>query len=256
MMPGCLEPSRGLAPAAPVEPVGHAALAPHPAPPGPVQRPADEVDARPSPHGHRTAAARWAGVPADHLRPGPDARARCELAGRPHGRGKVVAPGAILPKPGPPTGQGWGAMRQHPAQGARPVALGPRLGRAATVVRQRHGRHDGTGHPDRRAGQGTTIEARVLAVCDTWAAMPAGRCYRLAPTREAARAGLAPRGRGGYAAGVVSMTAATAVGSGTGSPCSRSPSRWKAMASRIWRSASSIVSPSATQPGRSGAQAP
>jgi len=82
-------------------------------------------------------------------------------------------------------------MRQHPAQGARLVALSPCLGRVATIVRQHHERHDGTGYPDRRAGQDITIEARILAVCDTWAAMLADRCYRLALSREAARAELA-----------------------------------------------------------------
>lgn len=154
-----------------------------------LQRLADEIDARLSPHEHSTAVARWAGMLADHLRLGPDVRARCELAGRLHDIGKVVVPDAILLKPGPLTDQEWEVMRQHPAQGVRLVALSPRLGRVATIVRQHHERHDGTGYPDRRAGQDITIEARILAVCDTWAAMLADRCYRLALSREASTRG-------------------------------------------------------------------
>jgi hypothetical protein len=44
-------------------------------------------------------------------------------------------------------------------------------------------------------------------------------------------------------------------GSGTGCPLSRSPSIWKAIASRISPSHSSSVAPVATQLGRSGAYA-
>jgi len=44
-------------------------------------------------------------------------------------------------------------------------------------------------------------------------------------------------------------------GSGAGSPSSRSPSKWKEIASRMFFSTSAGVAPVATQPGRSGEKA-
>src|SRR5687768_16626981 len=45
-------------------------------------------------------------------------------------------------------------------------------------------------------------------------------------------------------------------GSGIGNPSSRIPSRWSSTVSWIKRNASSFVSPTVTQPGRSGTYAP
>jgi len=72
-------------------------------------------------------------------------------------------------------------MRQHPAQGARLVALS--LGRVATIVRQHHERHDGTGTPTVAPAR-TSPSRRASWRSDTWAAMLADRCYRLALSRR------------------------------------------------------------------------
>jgi two-component system cell cycle response regulator len=161
-----------------------------------LERLADEIDAGFSAHEHSTAVSRWAGMVAEQLRLGPDVRAGCELAGRLHDIGKVVVPDEILHKPGPLTNLEWELMRQHPAQGARLVGLSPRLSRIATIIRQHHERYDGTGYPDRRAGEDIIVEARVLAVCDSWAAMRSDRCYQSALPLETARRELV-EGRGG-----------------------------------------------------------
>jgi hypothetical protein len=58
-----------------------------------------------------------------------------------------------------------------------------------------------------------------------------------------------------YAAGVTSISLATLVGSGTGSPTSRSVWRCPKIASRTFRSVSSNVLPVLTQPGKSGTYA-
>ncbi len=44
-------------------------------------------------------------------------------------------------------------------------------------MRQHHERFDGSGYPDRRGGHDIRIEARIVAVCDAWAAMRANRAY-------------------------------------------------------------------------------
>jgi HD-GYP domain-containing protein (c-di-GMP phosphodiesterase class II) len=110
-------------------------------------------------------------------------RQRCELAGRLHDVGKIVVPEAILTKPGPLTAEELQIMRQHPARGGQLVTLAPEL---AEIVRQHHERFDGTGYPDRLAGTEIRLEARIIALCDAYAAMRADRPYRAALSVEQA----------------------------------------------------------------------
>jgi two-component system cell cycle response regulator len=63
------------------------------------------------------------------------------------------------------------------------------------VVRQHHECFDGTGYPAGLAGEDIRLEARIVAVCDSWAVMLGGRAYTAACTEEEARAELL-RGRG------------------------------------------------------------
>jgi len=53
-------------------------------------------------------------------------------------------------------------------------------------VRQHHERVDGTGYPDRLAGTEIRLEARIIALCDAYAAMRADRPYRAALPPEQA----------------------------------------------------------------------
>ena len=152
-----------------------------------LERLADEIDARLASEEHSAAIARWAGTIADLLGLGPDARWRAELAGRIHDIGKIVVTDEILLKPGPLTGGEWVVLRRHPVQGARLVGLAEGLHQVATVVRQHHERFDGTGYPDGRSGEEIRVEARVVAVCDAWAAMRSNRPYDAARPVGAAR---------------------------------------------------------------------
>lgn len=152
-----------------------------------LERLADQIDARLAGEEHSAAIARWARTVAEHLKLGPEARRCCELAGRLHDIGKVVVPDEILLKPGPPTEQEWAVLRRHPIQGARLVGLAEGLSQVALAVRQHHERFDGRGYPDRRRGQDIRIEARIVSVCDAWAAMRANRPYCPARTAEVAR---------------------------------------------------------------------
>jgi len=152
-----------------------------------LERLADQIDARLAAEEHSAAIARWSRVVADYLRLGPDLRRCCELAGRLHDIGKVVVPDEILLKRGPLTDRDWAVLRRHPVQGARLVGLAAGLGRVALVVRQHHERFDGSGYPDRRGGHDIRIEARIVAVCDAWAAMRANRAYCAARPVEEVR---------------------------------------------------------------------
>jgi two-component system, cell cycle response regulator len=152
-----------------------------------LQRLADEIDARQAAEEHSAAISRWAGTLADHLGLGPDIRRSCELAGRFHDIGKIVVPDEILLKPGPLTNREWAVLRRHPVQGARLIGLANSFHNIALVVRQHHERFDGSGYPDHLAGEDIRIEARIVAVCDAWAAMRANRPYNEARSAEEAR---------------------------------------------------------------------
>lgn len=148
---------------------------------------ADQVDGWLSNHEHSRAIGRWTTLMASEFGH-PQAVVRCaELAGRLHDIGKIVIPEAVLTKPGPLTDEEWQLVRQHPDFGFRLARMIPGYTGVAHVIRQHHERYDGAGYPDRIAGRGIRVEARILAVCDSWAAMRSDRPYQAALDEDHAR---------------------------------------------------------------------
>jgi diguanylate cyclase (GGDEF)-like protein len=160
-----------------------------------LQQMADEVDAWLSPHEHSTAISRWAGEISTEM--GHDTRTvrGLELAGRLHDVGKIVIPERILTKPDVLTDEEWSLLRGHPDHGAQLTRLIPGFASVSEIIRQHHERFDGTGYPDRLGGMGIRVEARIIAVCDSWAAMRCDRAYQAALSEDQAREEL-HRGRG------------------------------------------------------------
>ncbi len=107
-----------------------------------------------------------------------------------HDIGKVAVPDDILNKPGPLDDVEWRLMRQHTLVGERILAAAPALAAVARLVRLSHERWDGSGYPDRLAGEDIPIGARVIAVCDTYDAITSNRSYADARTHEQALAEL------------------------------------------------------------------
>jgi HD-GYP domain-containing protein (c-di-GMP phosphodiesterase class II) len=101
-----------------------------------------------------------------------------------HDIGKVGIPEHILSKPGPLTVPEWEVMRRHPVIGAQIVAPIRFLDEAAKVIRHHHERFDGTGYPDRLAGEAIPVSARIFAVADSFDAMVSDRPYRRARTLD------------------------------------------------------------------------
>ncbi len=97
-----------------------------------------------------------------------------------HDIGQVRVPEAILLKAGPLTEEEWEEMRKHPEEGARMIDGIPYLAPAIPIVLHHHERWDGTGYPQRLKGEDIPVEARVLAVADTFDAMTSDRHYRKA----------------------------------------------------------------------------
>jgi putative nucleotidyltransferase with HDIG domain len=107
-----------------------------------------------------------------------------------HDVGKIGIPAEVLHKTGPLDAAERAAMRRHPEIGARILEPIPRMQRVAEIVRASHERVDGTGYPDGLHGREIPQEARIIAVCDAYHAMIAGRLYRPGLTEEQAVAEL------------------------------------------------------------------
>jgi HD-GYP domain-containing protein (c-di-GMP phosphodiesterase class II) len=108
------------------------------------------------------------------------------LGGALHDVGKLVISEAILAKPGPLTEDEVAEVRKHPQAGARMVALDGTLRLAFPGVLFHHERWDGGGYPTGCAGIQIPLEARILAVVDTYDAMTSDRPYRKALPAKAA----------------------------------------------------------------------
>ncbi len=108
-----------------------------------------------------------------------------ELAGRLHDLGKVGIPAEILEKDGPLAPDERRLVERHPAIGSNMLAS-LRLGAVSDWVLHHHERWDGTGYPDRLAGEAIPLAARILAVADAFEALTSDRVYRERLTDSAA----------------------------------------------------------------------
>ena len=111
---------------------------------------------------------------------------RCELGGWLHDIGKLSVPERVLLKPTALDEEEWAIMRRHPELGERIVERIPALHAAGPAVRHHHEQFDGSGYPDGLEGIAIPIEARIVAVADTFSAMTQVRPYAAARTAEEA----------------------------------------------------------------------
>jgi diguanylate cyclase (GGDEF)-like protein/putative nucleotidyltransferase with HDIG domain len=102
---------------------------------------------------------------------------RVRLAGLLHDLGKIGVADPILRKPGALNDAEWAEMRKHPELGAR-ILSGANLDDLSAWVLAHHERPDGRGYPSGLAGDAIPLEARILAVADSFEAMTSDRVYR------------------------------------------------------------------------------
>jgi len=112
--------------------------------------------------------------------------ARVQLAGKLHDIGKVGVPAGILSKPSKLTDEEFAIIKRHPDLGAQ-ILEHPSLTDVREWVRTHHERPDGRGYPRGLAGEQISIEARILAVADSYEAMTADRAYSSSIGHAAAR---------------------------------------------------------------------
>jgi HD-GYP domain-containing protein (c-di-GMP phosphodiesterase class II) len=110
----------------------------------------------------------WAGPKLDELR----------LGGSLHDVGKMSVSEGVLRKAGPLEEHELAEMRRHPAEGVRLIAGIDRFRPALPYVLFHHERWDGGGYPTGRRGGEIPVEARILALADSFDAMISTRPYR------------------------------------------------------------------------------
>jgi putative nucleotidyltransferase with HDIG domain len=103
-----------------------------------------------------------------------------------HDIGKIAVPDAVLTKPARLTDAEFALIKRHSEDGARIVAKFGPLRAAVKIIRHHHERWDGSGYPDRIAGEEIPLEASIVALADAWDAMTTERPYhRALPLEEA-----------------------------------------------------------------------
>ncbi len=116
-----------------------------------------------------------------------------EAAALLHDMGKLAVPEHILNKPGKLTDAEYERMKMHAPLGADMLSAVEFPYPVVPIVRHHHENYDGTGYPDRLAGEAIPIGARILSVVDCYDALRSHRPYRRALTPDQAFAIVAER---------------------------------------------------------------
>lgn len=111
---------------------------------------------------------------------------RLEHAAVLHDIGKIGIDIALLHKRDKLTEKDFATLQQHPLIGVRILEPIVFLRGIREIISQHHERFDGGGYPFGLVGNNILLEARILAVADTYDAMTSDRPYRKALSHEVA----------------------------------------------------------------------
>jgi HD-GYP domain-containing protein (c-di-GMP phosphodiesterase class II) len=137
------------------------------------------IDAKdPYTSGHSERVARIAVRLAEELRMPSGKRSDLYLAGLLHDVGKIGIDDGVLKKSGPLTPEEFRKIQAHVEIGVTILKDLRKLHHILPGVRHHHESMDGTGYPDHLSGEQIPLEARILAVADSFDAMSSNRPYR------------------------------------------------------------------------------
>jgi HD-GYP domain-containing protein (c-di-GMP phosphodiesterase class II) len=95
-----------------------------------------------------------------------------------HDVGKISVPDQVLNKPSELTDEEWESIKGHPVVGWELVSRARSLHASLNAIRHHHERWDGSGYPDRLAGEEIPLAGRIVGVADVWDALTSDRAYR------------------------------------------------------------------------------
>jgi diguanylate cyclase (GGDEF)-like protein len=148
---------------------------------------ADAIELKdPELRGHVDAVSDYVLAVADRLELAPERREALTFGALLHDVGKLGISERILLKPAALTDEERSVIELHPRIGYQLVRNVPALADIAPAVLHHHERFDGTGYPGRLRGEAIPLEARIIAVADTFSAITSERPY--SPARPVADA--------------------------------------------------------------------
>jgi HD-GYP domain-containing protein (c-di-GMP phosphodiesterase class II) len=96
-----------------------------------------------------------------------------------HDIGMVRVPSYITEKKGTLSDDEYNRIKTHPIYGYRIITKELELtNEIATIALQHHEAYDGTGYPRKSKGEGISEFAKIVSICDVYAAMTHKRSYR------------------------------------------------------------------------------
>ncbi|TVR33822.1 MAG: response regulator [Spirochaetaceae bacterium] len=107
-----------------------------------------------------------------------------------HDVGKLGIPDSILLKEGPLSSEEWEVMKSHAELGAALLRTFDSFHTVSDIILAHQERYDGSGYPRGLKGEEIPLQARIIAVADSWHAMTEDRPYRKALRSEQAIAEL------------------------------------------------------------------
>jgi len=109
------------------------------------------------------------------------------LGGLLHDTGKALVPDNVLNKPGPLTDEEFAIIKRHPKDGYDILLKSPEVGEIPLdITLHHHERRDGSGYPDKQAGDTISELAQMAAIVDVYDAITADRCYHKGMSAAAA----------------------------------------------------------------------
>jgi diguanylate cyclase (GGDEF)-like protein/putative nucleotidyltransferase with HDIG domain len=135
-------------------------------------------------YGHSKKVNTYAVALAEAIGLSPDDIFRVSTAALLHDIGKIGVPDKVLNKKGKLNAEEWNAIKAHPKLGATIIGNIPSLVPCVRCILHHHERWDGGGYPDGLKGEEIPIEARILAIADSFEAMTSARPYRPALPHE------------------------------------------------------------------------
>jgi len=137
------------------------------------------VEARdPYVYGHSRRVNTYAVALAEAIGLSPDEVSKVSTAALLHDIGKIGIPDKVLNKKGGLNEEDWRAVKAHPRLGANIISNIPNLVPCVSIILHHHERWDGGGYPEGLKGEEIPIEARILAIADSFEAMTSARPYR------------------------------------------------------------------------------
>ena len=136
--------------------------------------------------GHCERVARYALAVAEALGFDHEMLRTIELGAYLHDVGKVRVPHEVLNKAGRLSDAEFDVIRMHPVWGIELLAEIEFPWDIKPIIRSHHERYDGTGYPDRLAGDEIPVSAQVICIVDVFDALTTARSYKPALSPEAA----------------------------------------------------------------------